>query len=201
MYSRKLHKNSRNLEKYVVDCMYSPFTKITYILTLPAPHPQFLRAVWGAVLWAVVLIFPHIELIKLTTLPLCIFFKSRALCCPRRRGPEGTSLLCLNSMGNQSLGISRGSLRLFVSLESPDESGESSLVWWISHIGWWSRVLFGGEAGTYPIPVERDGGLKDTRTYSPSGKILGWGSIERYQGNTYPVERHCGVWLKYTKAA
>ena len=35
MSSRKLHKTGRNLEKYVVDCMYSPFTKITYILTLP----------------------------------------------------------------------------------------------------------------------------------------------------------------------
>ena len=34
--SLKYHKTSRNLlEEYVLDCMYSPFTKITYILTSP----------------------------------------------------------------------------------------------------------------------------------------------------------------------
>ena len=36
--SRKLHKTIRNfLEKYVLNSMYSPFTKITYMLTFPLP--------------------------------------------------------------------------------------------------------------------------------------------------------------------
>ena len=43
---RKLPQTSRNpLEKDVLDCMYSPFTKITYILTFPsASLEQRLRA-------------------------------------------------------------------------------------------------------------------------------------------------------------
>ena len=36
-------------QKYVLDCMYSPFTKITYILSFaPISLEQFLRAIWGA---------------------------------------------------------------------------------------------------------------------------------------------------------
>ena len=43
--------------------MYSPFTKITYILTfLPPSLEQFLRAFWNAVSWAIVLILPQIKL-------------------------------------------------------------------------------------------------------------------------------------------
>ena len=43
MTSKKFHETSRNLlEKYVLDCMYSPFTKITYVLTFP---PCLFRAV------------------------------------------------------------------------------------------------------------------------------------------------------------
>lgn len=44
---QKLHEITRNLlEKYVLDCMYSPFIKISYILTFrPASSGQFLRAV------------------------------------------------------------------------------------------------------------------------------------------------------------
>ena len=38
---QKLHKASRNLlEKYVLDCTYSPFTKITYILAFPLPFGE-----------------------------------------------------------------------------------------------------------------------------------------------------------------
>ena len=34
--AQKYHKTSKNLlEEYVLDCMYSPVTKITYILTFP----------------------------------------------------------------------------------------------------------------------------------------------------------------------
>ena len=39
--SSNLHETDRNfLEKYVLDCLYSPLTQITYTLTIP---PEFLR--------------------------------------------------------------------------------------------------------------------------------------------------------------
>ena len=62
--SRKLHETNRNLlEKYVPVCIYSPFTIITHILTFsPASLEQFLRAIWGAVSWAAILILPQIKL-------------------------------------------------------------------------------------------------------------------------------------------
>ena len=43
--------------------MYPPFTKITQTLSFhPASLEQFLRAIWNAVFWAVVLILPHMKL-------------------------------------------------------------------------------------------------------------------------------------------
>ena len=49
------------LKKYMLDCLYLPFTKISYILTspqlLPASLEQFLRVIWNAVL-----ILPQINL-------------------------------------------------------------------------------------------------------------------------------------------
>ena len=63
-------------KKCVLGCMYSPFTKITYILIfLPASLEQFLRAIWDAVSWAAVLILPQIKLNSL--LSCCAFFLSR----------------------------------------------------------------------------------------------------------------------------
>ena len=48
---------------YVLDCMYSPFTKVTHILTFsPASLEQFLRAICDAVSWAAVLILPQMKL-------------------------------------------------------------------------------------------------------------------------------------------
>ena len=60
----KLHETSRNfLEKYVLDCMYSPFTKTMYILTFhPASLDQFLRTIHSAVSQSAVLILPPIKL-------------------------------------------------------------------------------------------------------------------------------------------
>ena len=57
---QKPHETSRNLlETYMFDCMYSPFTKITYILTFPPTSlEQFLRALSQAS----VLILPQIKL-------------------------------------------------------------------------------------------------------------------------------------------
>ena len=54
---QQLRETSRNLlEEYVAGFMYSPVTKIPYILTFrPASWEQFLRAVWGAVSQAAVL--------------------------------------------------------------------------------------------------------------------------------------------------
>ena len=47
----------------VLDCMYSTFTKITYILTFPSTHlEEFLRAVWDTVSLATVLILLQIRL-------------------------------------------------------------------------------------------------------------------------------------------
>ena len=47
----ELHETSKNLlEKYVLDCMYSPFIKIICILTFPpASLELFLRAIWSVV--------------------------------------------------------------------------------------------------------------------------------------------------------
>ena len=60
--------------KYMLDCMYSPFTKITYILSLPLTSlEQFLRARWGAVSWASILILPQIKLNLKSS--HCAFFK------------------------------------------------------------------------------------------------------------------------------
>ena len=62
---QKLHEITRNLlKKYVLDCIYSPFIKISYILTFrPASSGQFPRAIWGAVVsWAAVLILLRIKL-------------------------------------------------------------------------------------------------------------------------------------------
>ena len=56
--------------------MYSPFTKITYILTFsPTSSGQFLRAIWNAVSQATVLILPQIKLNS--QLSHCAFFFSR----------------------------------------------------------------------------------------------------------------------------
>jgi len=58
--------------------MYSPFDKITYILYPSPPNPisleQFLRAMWGAVSQAAVLILPQIKLNP--QLSHCAFFFS-----------------------------------------------------------------------------------------------------------------------------
>ena len=46
-------------KKYVLDSIYSLSTKLTYILTLlPTSLEQFLRAIWDASSWAIVLILP-----------------------------------------------------------------------------------------------------------------------------------------------
>ena len=56
--------------------MYSPFTKITYILSFPPTSlEQFLRAIWGAVSQAAVLIFPQIKFTS--QLSHCAFFLSQ----------------------------------------------------------------------------------------------------------------------------
>lgn len=73
---QKLHEITRNLlEKYVLDFMYSPFIKISYITDLP---PCFFRAVSQSCLrcrhlLAVVLILPRIKLNS--RLPHCALFK------------------------------------------------------------------------------------------------------------------------------
>ena len=76
LWLAKLPQTSRNLlEKNVPDCMYSPFTKITYILTLPhcllgAASQSYLRCC----LLGCILILPQIKLNS--QLLCCAFFKS-----------------------------------------------------------------------------------------------------------------------------
>ena len=49
-------------KKYVLDCMCSPFTKITYMLSCPMSLEEFLRVIWDAVFWAAILILPPVKL-------------------------------------------------------------------------------------------------------------------------------------------
>ena len=58
----------------------------------------------------------------------CAFFFFQLIVMVTTKGPEQLSLLCLNSRRIQSLDTSRGLLCLSVSLENPDELGESLLV-------------------------------------------------------------------------
>ena len=69
---QKASRGLRQLSgKCLLDCIYSPFPKITYILTFPATSlEQFL---WGSVSWAAVLMLPPNK-IYLITLTFCIFF-------------------------------------------------------------------------------------------------------------------------------
>ena len=71
---QKLYETSRNLpKKYVLDCMYSPFTKISPILSFPAASlEQFLKAIQGAVSQAPVLILPQRKLNRQSS--YCGFF-------------------------------------------------------------------------------------------------------------------------------
>ena len=55
--------------------MHSPCTKIRYVLTFTSSSlEQFLRAIWGAVSWAIVLTLPQIRLNS--QLSQCVFFLS-----------------------------------------------------------------------------------------------------------------------------
>ena len=60
------------------------------------------------------------------------------------REPEQIPVLCLVSTRNWSFGSSRGHLYSFASLGSPDRFEWVSPGSQLSHIGWWSWVLFGG---------------------------------------------------------
>ena len=74
---QKLYDTSGNFlpKKKVSDCMYSPFSTITYTLTFPPTSlEQFLRAIGGAVYQAVVFILPQMKFNSQLT--LCIFLKS-----------------------------------------------------------------------------------------------------------------------------
>ena len=59
--------------KCVLDCIYSPFTKITHILTFPHTSlEKFLRALWDAVSQVIVHILPQIKLSS--QLSCCAFY-------------------------------------------------------------------------------------------------------------------------------
>ena len=75
---QKLHETSRLSIKYALACTYSPFTKITYMLSIPSTSlEQFLRAIWGTISLAAVFILLQIKL-NLQFLHRA-FFKSRHL--------------------------------------------------------------------------------------------------------------------------
>ena len=66
----------RQILYHMFGCMYTPDTKITYILTfLFTTLEQFLRALWNAVSWAIVLILPQIKLNL--QLSHCAFYKRK----------------------------------------------------------------------------------------------------------------------------
>ena len=64
-------------KKYVLDCMCSPFTKITYMLSCPMSLEEFLRVIWDAVFWAAILILPPVKL-NWQRSHCGLFFKSAA---------------------------------------------------------------------------------------------------------------------------
>ena len=148
MSSKKLHKTNRNLEKYVVDCMYSPFTKITYILTLP---PCLFEIVSQSCLrccpLGCSLHFSSNKTYKTHSSHTVQIFKVKSYMVSKKKGPR-VDFSSSELYEEPELWCQRSSLGLFASLESPDEFSKSSLVWWISHTSWWSQVLFGGGAGT-----------------------------------------------------
>lgn len=85
-----LHKTQNLPEKYMFECIYSPFTKITCILAFPPPSlKQFLRAIS----WAAVLILPQIK--QLATLTLYIFLS--------RQGPPFPISLWITALGRPTL--------------------------------------------------------------------------------------------------
>ena len=72
-----------------------PFTKITYTMSFPPSSlEQSLRAIWGAVFWAAVLILPQVKL--KSQLSCCTLFLVDS-CGNLWSNPEWTSFLHLNS--------------------------------------------------------------------------------------------------------
>ena len=63
--------------------MYSPFTKISYILSVPpASLEQFLRAIWGAVSQTTVFILPQIKLNSQNSIETCILSTVKQITSP-----------------------------------------------------------------------------------------------------------------------
>ena len=95
-------------KKYVLDCMCSPFTKITYMLSCPMSLEEFLKVIWDAVFWAAILILPPVKLNWKRS--HCGLFLSRSLLksflwyAPQ---PSGTSVLCFHTW--VPLGLTVGS--------------------------------------------------------------------------------------------
>ena len=135
----------------VLDCIYCPFTKITYILSFPTSLEQLLRAIWDPVSQTSVLILPQIKLNL--QLSRYAFFKSQQLWqlmkCLRVDFPPSPTLR------NRSVGTSSSPLCPSAFSGSADESGSllvlgsPVLVEILSFIWQWSRL---------PAPSQ----LKDT---------------------------------------
>ena len=160
-------------KKYVLDCMYSPFTKITYILTsLLNSLEQFLRAIWNVVSWAAFLILPQMKLNS--QLSHCAFFKDDSY--GNHEGRDRVNFSPLPELyKDQEAWYQQRSLASICLLR------ESRRIWvslsWFSDLPYWLMILsFIWQYSRYLPP--------------PSRKILGRGIlVERYQGNTHPVER------------
>ena len=183
--------------------LYSPFTKITYILTFPPTSlEQFPRGIWNAVSQAEVLILPQIKLNS--ELSCCaIFFLSQQFYGDRQSDPEWTSLLRLNSTRNRSLVTSRGTSCPPASSGSPANLGKSLLVLGSPilvhnpefYLAVYNRYLpfqlkdtWGGGGWKIPEnthPVERywkGVSWKIPGKYQPRWKILGGGACWKVPG-------------------
>lgn len=173
--------SSNFLQKCVLFLHVPPFTRNTYILTLfPTSLEKFFRTIRRAISGALVLILPKIKFNS--QLPHCAFFFlfQLAALATNEREPKQTSIFHLNSMGNQSLGTSRGLLHLSASPGSPDKFGWVSPSYWISYIVWSSCVVF-ESVWHIPAPLPHRPQLKGT-----GGKT--W--LKDTRNNTHSIETY-----------
>ena len=171
--------SSNLLPRCVFNCTY-PFSKITHILTYPLTSlEQFLRAIWEAVSWPIVL-SKSPNKTETHSSHVVHFYFSWQFWQPWR-DLEQTSLLCLNSTRFWSLGTSRAPCVHLPLWRVHMNLGESLLVLWspdywfmILSFIWWCI----------------------TSTWPPSWKILGAPSWKTLGKSVPQLKNTGGAWLK-----
>ena len=169
--------------------MYSPFTKITYILTsLLNSLEQFLRAIWNVVSWAAFLILPQMKLNS--QLSHCAFFKDDSY--GNHEGRDRVNFSPLPELYKDqeawyqqrslaSICLLRESRRIWVSLswllDLPCCLMNLSFIWWCiagTCPRQAERYWGGGRGGAGTDPVERYQGLLSCRRLSGLGWVVRW---------------------------